>query len=583
MDLDRVETFLSRLPIRDRVSQRLIPFQINNGQRVLHEALKVQQKKKHPMRAVVLKSRRRGISSYTDALLACHCMSRSGTAAMIVTHRFKSSEALFSTPKTLLSERLTGQVSLKEQLALPSMNKHQIFFPHKDGDSTLTIATAGNVEGGRGMTLTDLHLSEVAFYESANSFAALLPTVPRDRDTIIIQESTANGKVYEGEPFYKFWNATVSGDTEFVPIFLGWLDDPICVDYNRNVDDAPWDDDERILMTEFKAKPEQIAWRRSMIESPECRGYVEIFDQEYPYCAEVAFISTGDPAFTRDELAIARASITAPAKRGIIRMTGNVPTFKETSNGELYVWEEPQPRCRYYIGADAARGVDTGDFAALVVFNGDTGEYAARYVGRIGPQALAYLMAAVGYWYGKAMINVELTGNLGVWAQKVLRDDIAYPSIYKWKGSRDDKIGKSMSRSIGWETTARSREMAMTAFREAIHYKVITIRDEALISQMDMCTRRDSWQRWDIEHGHDDLLMAALIANITRAQWHPKRISHEGGTIYSEETKLPSKVSTDRTAATVDDVVTLQAIDNYNEVMAAIKRGDNPRDPLRGI
>lgn len=583
MDLARVEAFLRKLPIRDRVSQRLIPFEINAGQRKLHEALRAQQKKKRPMRAIVLKSRRRGISSYTDALLGCHCMARSGTNALIVTHKFKSSEALFSTPKTMLSERLDGRIALKEQLALPPMNKHQIFFPHTDGDSNLTIATAGNVEGGRGMTLTDLHLSEVAFYSSAATFAALLPTVPRDPDTIVIQESTANGRVYEGEPFYKFWQATVEGDTEFTPIFLGWLEDEVCVDHNRNVEDAPVDEDERILMKEFGANKAQIAWRRAMIESPECRGYVEIFNQEYPYCPEVAFISTGDPAFTREEMAIARSTIQKPKMRGVLRMSGTTPVFKESSNGEFYVWEEPQPRSRYYIGADAARGVDTGDFAAIVVVNGDSGEYAARYIGHIGPHALAYLLAAVGYWYGKAMVNVELTGNLGMWTQKVLRDDIRYPSIYRWKGSRDDKLGGKTGKggSIGWETTQRSREMAMTAFREAIKYKMLLVRDEVLLQQMDMCTRKDSWQRWDIEKGHDDLLMSALIANITRAQYHPRTYSEAGGTVYSEHTKLPDKVKTDRTAATLDDVITLQCVDAYNETMAAVRRGDKQMSPAQ--
>jgi len=575
LDLDRVERFLTKLPIRDRVTQRTIPFKINKGQRVLHDALKEQQQEKRPMRAVILKSRRRGISSYTDALLACHCMSRSGTNSLIVTHKFRSSEALFSTPKTMLSEKLPGQIPLKDQLLLPPMTQHKIVFPHADGDSQLTIATAGNVEGGRGASYTDLHLSEVGFYTSAAAFTALLPTVPRDPDTIVIMESTANGRVYDGEPFYKFWQATVEGQTDFIPVFLGWLQDAICVDFNRNVDDAPIDDDERVLMKEFGARPEQIAWRRTMMESPEIRGYAQLFDQEYPYCPEVAFISTGDPAFTREEMAIARSTIQKPETRGILHMNGTTPVFEESSNGELHIWEKPNPRARYYVGADAARGTETGDFAACVVLNGDTGEYAARYVGHVGPHALAYLLAAVGYWYNRAMVNVELTGNLGLWTQKVLRDDIRYPSLYRWKGSRDDKVGGKMGKggSIGWETTMRSREMAMTAFREAIKWKMIFIRDEMLLSQMDMCTRKDSWARWEIEKGHDDLLMAGLIANITRAQWHPRQFS-QSGTTYSEQTKLPDKVKHDRTAATLDDVITMQCVDQYNSTMAAVRRGD---------
>jgi hypothetical protein len=110
---------------------------------------------------------------------------------------------------------------------------------------------------------------------------------------------------------------------------------------------------------------------------------------------------------------------------------------------------------------------------------------------------------------------------------------------------------------------------------------MIFVRDEMLLTQMDMCTRRDSWARWDILHGHDDLLMAALIANITRAQWHPRTYSETGGTVYSEVTKLPDKVKRDRVSETVDDMVTLQCVDHYNEVRAAIRRGDKQMTPAQ--
>lgn len=539
-DLTRAEQFLSQLPIRDKLSQRLIPFVFNPSQRKVHTALRKQHESNRPMRAVVLKARRQGISTYTDALLAAHSAGKSGVNSLIVTHDFKSSKELFKTPKTLVTEALTGQKSLKSILPLPAMTQHKITFPHKEGDSYLSIATAGNVEGGRGMSLTDLHCSECAFYPGEGTFAALLPTVPRSADTIVLLETTANGRTGIGEIFWSFWNASVRGDTEFTPIFLSWLIDPTCVDYDHPALDAPKDDDERMLMIEgvnidgklVKATLPQIAWRRMTIDSPACRGYVEIFDQEFPVTPDVAFISTGEPAFTREEMSIARNSI-QPYKR--VEIAGEVGGgtshiyCKPNDVSPVFVWEPPIKDHRYYFGVDAARGKDEGDFAAIVGLDGETGNQVLRYAQRVDPEYLARLCHYIGHYYNRGMLCIELTGNLGLWCQMRLRDFFHYPNLYKWRGTRDDKVSPGATSgkrggTYGWETTYRSRERLLITFRESILHRMCTVRDEEVVRQMDVATRKDSWERWEIAFGHDDVLMAYMLANIARSEWHPRRL-----------------------------------------------------------
>jgi hypothetical protein len=545
-NLDRAEDFLSRLPIRDKLSQRLIPFVLNPSQRKVHTALKRQHDANRPMRAVTLKARRQGISTYTDALLATHCAAKSGVNSLITTHDFKSSKELFKTPKTLVTEAITGQKTLKSILNLQGMTQHKITFPHSTGDSFLSIATAGNVEGGRGMSLTDLHCSEAAFYPGSGTFAALLPTVPRAADTIILVETTANGRTGIGEVFYEFWNASVRGDTEFTAIFLSWLIDPTCVDYDHPVLDAPKDDDEKLLMHEgvnidgklVKATLPQIAWRRMTIDSPACRGYVEIFDQEFPVTPDVAFISTGEPAFTREEMAIARNSI-QPYKK--VEIAGEVSSG--TSSSHIYCktndvspvlqWEPPIKDHRYYFGVDAARGKDEGDFSAIVGLDGETGNQVLRYAQRVDPEYLARLCHYIGHYYNRGMLCIELTGNLGLWCQMRLRDYFHYPNLYKWRGTRDDKVSPGYTTgkrggTYGWETTYRSRERLLITFRESIVHRMCTVRDEEVVRQMDVATRKDSWERWEIAFGHDDVLMAYMLANIARSEWHPRKL--EGAT-----------------------------------------------------
>src|SRR5580765_660267 len=544
--LDRAEAFLTRLPIRDKLSQRLIPFAFNPSQRKVHTALQKQHTANRPMRAVVLKACRQGISTYTDALLAVHAAGKSGVNSLIVTHDFKSSKELYKTPKALVAEALPGQKTLKSVLNLPGMTQHKITFPHKEGDSYLSIATAGNVEGGRGMSLTDLHCSEAAFYPGSGTFAALLPTVPRSSDTIIVIETTANGRTGVGEVFYEFWNASVRGDTDFTPIFLSWLIDPTCVDYDHPVPDAPKDNDKRLLMIEginidgklVKATPQQIAWRRMTIDSPACRGYVEIFDQEFPVTPDVAFISTGEPAFTREEMAMARNSI-LPYKR--VEIAGELSSGTSSSHiyckpndvSPVFQWEPPIKDHRYYFGVDAARGKDEGDFAAIVGIDGETGNQVLRYAQRVDPEYLARLCHYIGHYYNRGMLCIELTGNLGLWCQMRLRDYFHYPNLYKWRGTRDDKVSPGQASgkrggTYGWETTYRSRERLLITFRESIVHRMCTVRDEEIVRQMDVATRKDSWERWEIAFGHDDVLMAFMLANIARSEWHPRKV--EGAT-----------------------------------------------------
>ena len=64
----------------------------------------------------------------------------------------------------------------------------------------------------------------------------------------------------------------------------------------------------------------------------------------------------------------------------------------------------------------------------------------------------------------------------------------------------------------------------MIAYREAVKHDMVQIRDEEIVRQMDLCTRKDFYERWEVKQGHDDVLMATLLANISRSEWHVGRL-----------------------------------------------------------
>lgn len=161
VNLDRAISLLSRLPIKNRDTGEIQKFIPNPNQVTFYGHLKEQFARIGMVRAIVLKARRVGISSASDGLLVPHCLSRPQAHAKIVAHRNDTAEGLFRVPR-----------DLAHALPFPvgEIMTRKIIFDHPHGHSILDIATAGAVSGGRGLTLSALHLSEAAQFTGEDSF-----------------------------------------------------------------------------------------------------------------------------------------------------------------------------------------------------------------------------------------------------------------------------------------------------------------------------------------------------------------------------------------------------------------------------
>lgn len=191
-------------------------------------------------------------------------------------------------------------------------------------------------------------------------------------------------------------------------------------------------------------------------------------------------------------------------------------------SASLYIWEYPEPGSDYFIGGDAARGVEDGDFAGAVGFNGNTGEQAFTFSARQGVEPFAQTLYLLATFYNKAMLNVEQTGGDGAQVMKILRDRYRYSKMAPWRG-RDDKRHTKPSMTIGWETNWKSRQRLLVVFRQYVGAGDVIIRDKRIVSQMGNAVRDDPMIRWEVLKGHDDLFMAAAIAVIAMDQWPPPR------------------------------------------------------------
>jgi hypothetical protein len=231
-------------------------------------------------RSIVLKARQLGITTYVAARFFLNCITRPGTLCVQVAHNQESAEEIFRIVHRLLAN-LPGWMR-RGVLATSHANVRQIVFPHMD--SSYRVETAADENAGRGLTIHNLHCSEVARWprDAAATLASLRAAVPPDGE--IVLESTANGA---GGCFYEEWQR--AGETGYSQHFFPWWWEP---SYKRQVEIVEFTEPELELMAKYGLTAEQIAFRREVRAN-----FGNHAAEEYAEDAESCFLASGDCVF----------------------------------------------------------------------------------------------------------------------------------------------------------------------------------------------------------------------------------------------------------------------------------------------
>lgn len=530
-----------RTPERDNLIN-LVPLKYNPIQRRYVALCQELQRRKRRVRIIVLKPRRVGITTINISFAVGFAFALPNMPGLTMA-QLDGTAKDHMTKAALMANGLPIRGVTPYQ---PGKELKRLVIPHGEGDSYIEGFTSRVPERGRGLGYAFVLLDECARYPIISPFTGVLPTLSENVEhSYCCLVSTAFGKVGRGKAFYDYWkhagDVDESSDNEFVRFFAPWTDDPTAVKDPALAADAPRDDEERTLLKLGVTKA-QLAWRRIEIHT-KYKGIAEDFGVENPYNPNDAFIATGYPAFAQDELQFLTSTVKPPVYSGEFTKDarGRI-TFETKAEGRWKIWENPQPGDEYYIGVDAARGMDVdrpeappGDFSAIVIFNGSTGHQAARFADRTHPRITANEVDKAGRFYQTpeiasdhfALLNVELTGNLGRELQRELRDVYFYPRhrFARWMG-RNDRVTTRPGLGIGWDTTTATRDMMFSAFRNGLHDEICFIHDEQTMEQCHEATMEDSG--WEVTRGHDDNLVASMLSWITVRQNPPRRI-HDAG------------------------------------------------------
>lgn len=265
--------------------EKIHPFEFNRAQKFLHTKLENQRAEKGWVRAIVLKGRQQGVSTYVAARYYQKTTLNRNKNTYILAHEQTASDNLFSIVDRY--QRNAGAYAPH----VGSDNSKELEFDRLE--SSYAVATAGAKAGGRGKTTSLFHGSEVAFWPNAKDhFAASVQGVPLLPGTEVILESTSAGA--SGE-FYERAQDAIAGLGDYILVFIPWW---YSDEYSRELEpgftlsreEINGEISEQEYADLYHVGLKQMAWRRNKIL--ELRDTL-LFRREYP--ATVADAWTNPP------------------------------------------------------------------------------------------------------------------------------------------------------------------------------------------------------------------------------------------------------------------------------------------------
>jgi hypothetical protein len=426
-------------------------------------------------RNIVLKARQVGITTYVAARFFLRTLLQPGTLSVQVAHDQQSAEEIFRIVHRFLEN--LPEAWRRSALRTSHANVRQIIFPKLD--SEYRVESAADRCAGRGLTIQNLHCSEVARWphDVAETLAALRAAVPLDGE--IFLESTPSGA---GGTFYEEWQA--APETGYVQHFFPWWWEE---SYRREVEPVNLTQEELELMMKHGLDKAQIAFRRELRSQFRNR-----FPEEYAENAETCFLTSGHCMF---EVAKVDAALKKP------------PQYcDERENGRLLYFLPPVAGKKYIIGVDPAGGGADGDNSCAQVIEVEKGTQCAELLGHYTPQELAARVARLAKEYNHAQVAVE-RNNQGYSVLTFLSVECRYQNLYPPGAD-----------TAGWVTDRQTRPAMLSRLEEMLANMTDLFLSPRLLQECRSFVRDAQGRCAAAPGAYDDTVMAMAIAQAVRAE-----------------------------------------------------------------
>ena len=484
-------------------SKGFVPFTLNDAQKVITEKLQEQMEETGRVRAIILKARQQGISTYCAGRVFWKAYFSPYSRSVVMAHDSATSDALFTMSKNLIRNMPEGLSPKEERSNAKEIIISSPYFKDKEARASYRLYTAGSPEAGRGTTPTIAHLSEVAFWgHDEKILAGLFQGISQADGTEVILESTANGA--QGE-FYRLWKGAVAGENEYLPIFLPWY---LTGEYRREAPEGmELTSEEESLVERFGLDLDQLYWRRLKI----AEGGEAKFRQEYPATPDEAFIVSGSNVFDIEKL----EALIPEAPQSYRSWDVNSKQFEDNKEGKLQVFDYPDWESNYVIAADVALGVGQ-DYSVAVVLNKDYKVVAMYRDNRIDPSLWGELLFYLGRYYNNALLCVE-SNSMGVATIQKL-ESMNYVNLYRQQ--KQANVNKDESNRLGFRTTSATKPAIIGNLKNLIENEEVYVSSNVMIQELKDYISTDTGKTEASPGCNDDTVMALAIGcEVLRTHW----------------------------------------------------------------
>lgn len=501
-----IENFLQ---IRNKQG-KLIPLHFNPVQQILAQYVAFCWDVGIPIKALNPKGRQLGTSTFWTALFEGLCELVPGYRAGLVAHLDWAASTIFG------KVRLFSKVLEKRRdWNGPFYERKQNTLHEWQSGSLYQAETIKTGEAlGRGDTMQAVHFSESAFFarvagvDPVKTVTAIMNAVADNEWTIVIHESTADGKDSYYYPLIEDAMNPDSGST-FQVIFLPWFLDsgysmswedyrkqlvltgkrdpgthfvptPDEVTLRRKLANVTVEDHEVYFRYRVELTDEQLIWRRWTITN-KCEGKTENFQREYPSFLEEAFTASASCMFDGETVEHYRQESCPAPTRGNMGEIDGRPLFEAAPEGKIHIWKMPEPYADYVLSGDPGGEKTGSDPYASYVINAHSLEVVAMIDGHWEWDVFADTVYLLGLFYNTAKIVIE--NNTGAAICKRLHRK-NYQNLYYYF-DEDQVDGPNAGRTPGFNMNKKTRPPLLKKMKRECRFRAFRNPDPGFWREME--------------------------------------------------------------------------------------------------
>lgn len=434
------------------------------------------------------------------------------------------------------------------QVQIAQHNRNQLVLGN---GSMLQYKVAGTKEKsakslGRSGALAYLHATEVAFWGDPNQVSSLRSSLAeRNPNRFYNWETTANGFNH----FYDMWCDAKKAVSQRAIFISWWANELYRKDRDTQEYQVYWGHKGRPsaeerdwirqvkLMYGVEIDAEQMAWYRWM-RAEKVTDENDLM-QEFPPTEDHAFVATGSKFFTGQNLSDAykRILVEPPPSTYLINIGAEFTDTRVVECKEkiahLRVWEEPQKKGFYVLGADPAYGAsENSDRYTVNVFRAYSNrlEQVAEFCRvDMSTYAFAWVIVYLAGAYQPSILNCEVNGPGEAVLREIenLRKSASKSSSRERSRTMFDVVGKiqqyyyrrldsigGMPSAMHTMTNERTKDVMMNLYKDYFERGVCVPHSRKLIDEMKSIVREDGRAPAGSNGAKDDRVTTACLASL---------------------------------------------------------------------